>query len=127
MIYLNQFFFNISKQLRKFYLNSKLYDKKISKIYNENLKYKPSPHLLLSLIEYHKKKIKIDDFSFDELWKNNNIDIQEFKKLNSFHWCLSLDLKSSKKTTQSIVSNWIKHNYKYNSKSWDFDITAKRI
>ena len=26
-----------------------------------------------------------------------------------------------------MVHNWIKNNYKYNSKSWEFDITAKRI
>lgn len=38
-----------------------------------------------------------------------------------------MDLKSSKKTTQSIITNWINNNDRYNSKSWDFDITAKRI
>ena len=30
MVYKNRFFFGISNQLRKFYLNSKIYDKKIS-------------------------------------------------------------------------------------------------
>ena len=39
----------------------------------------------------------------------------------------SLDLKSSKQTTQSVITNWIKNNYKFNYKSWDFDLTAKRI
>ncbi len=57
MIYINRFFFNISNQLRKFYLNSNFYDKKISKIDNEDLIYKPSPYLLSSLIKYQKKKI----------------------------------------------------------------------
>ena len=28
---------------------------------------------------------------------------------------------------QSIISNWINNNYKYNKKSWNFDLTAKRI
>ena len=51
MVYLSQFFFNILNQLRKFYLNSKIYDKKISKIDDKDLIYKPSPHLLLSLIK----------------------------------------------------------------------------
>ena len=69
MIYINRFFFSISNQLRKFYLNSNFYDKKISKIDNKNLIYKPSPHLLSSLIKYQKKKIKIEDFSLDEIWK----------------------------------------------------------
>ena len=45
MIYLNQFFFKILKQFEKIYLNSSFYDKKISKVDENTLKYKPSPHL----------------------------------------------------------------------------------
>ena len=55
MIYLNRFFFSIFNQLRKFYLNSKIYNIKISKTNNKDLIYKPSPHLLSSLIKYQKK------------------------------------------------------------------------
>ena len=57
MIYINQFFFNAYNQVRKIYLNSSIYDKKISKIDDNELIYKPSPHLLSSLIKYQKKKI----------------------------------------------------------------------
>ena len=57
MFYINQFFFNTYNQIRKFYLNSNIYDKKISKIDDNDLIYKPSPHLLSSLIRYKKKKI----------------------------------------------------------------------
>ena len=39
----------------------------------------------------------------------------------------SLDLKSSKKDTQSVILQWINKNHRYNSKSWEFDIVAKRI
>ena len=127
MIYINQFFFSFLNQLRKFYLNSHFYDKKISKTNNKSLVYKPSPHLLSSLIRYQKKKIKIEDFSLDEIWSNSNLKLKEYKNLNSFYWFFSLDLKSSKQKTQSLISNWISNNYKYNSKSWDFDLTAKRI
>jgi len=127
MIYINRFFFNIFNQLRKFYLNSNFYDKRISNISNKDLIYKPSPHLLSSLINYQKKKIKIEDFSLDEIWNNNNLSHKEYKNLNNFYWFFSLDLKSSKQTTQSVITKWIDNNYKYNSKSWDFDITAKRI
>ncbi len=127
MIYINRFFFNFLNQLRKFYLNSDFYDKKISKINYEDLIYKPSPHLLSSLIKYQKKKFKIDDFSLEEMWLNNNLSYKEYKNLNSFYWFFSLDLKSSKKITQSVIINWINHNNKYNYKSWDFDLTAKRI
>ena len=59
MIYKNQFFLSIFNKLRKLYLNSNFYDKKISKIQNKNLIYKPSPHLLSSLIKYQKKNIKL--------------------------------------------------------------------
>ena len=127
MIYINRFFFNIFNKLRSFYLNSNFYDKKISKIYNNDFIYKPSPYLLSSLIKYQKKKIKIDDFSVNEIWSQENISRKEYKKLNNFYWFFSLDLKSSKQTIQSIIINWINNNYKYNKKSWDFDLTAKRI
>ena len=126
MIYINRFFFNILKQIRKLYLYSNFYDKKISKIDNKELIYKPSPHLLSSLIKYQKKKFKIDDFSLDEIWNNNNLNNKDYKTLNSFYWFFSLDLKSSKKTTQLVITNWIKNNNKFNN-SWDFDLTAKRI
>ena len=109
MIYINQFFFGISDQLRKFYLNSNTYDKRISKISNSQLIYKPSPHLLSSLIKY-KKKFKIEDFSLNEIWKKNNFNSKDYKSLNSFYWFLSLDLKSSKQTTQLVVTNWINNN-----------------
>ena len=62
MIYINQFFFNTYNQLRKLYLNSYFYDKKISKIDNKELIYKPSPHLLSSLIKYQKKSLKLKIF-----------------------------------------------------------------
>jgi hypothetical protein len=127
MIYINRFFLKISNQLRNLYLNSNLYDKKISKIYDKNLVYKPSPHLLSSLIKYQKKKYKIDDFSLNQIWNNDNLNNKEFKKLNSFYWFFSLDLKSSKKVTRLVVNNWIKYNSKYNSRNWDFNCTAKRI
>ncbi len=127
MITINQFFFSIINQLKKFYLNSNFYDNKISKIDNEDLIYKPSPHLLLSLIKYQNKKFRIEDFSLDEIWNNENLSVKDYKNLNSFYWFFSLDLKSSKQTTQSIISNWINKNYRYNHKSWDFDLTAKRV
>ena len=126
MIYKNQFFLSIFNKLRKLYLNSNFYDKKISKIQNKNLIYKPSPHLLSSLIKYQKKKYKIEDYFLDEIW-GNNLSNNQYKNLNNFYWFFSLDLKSSKKNAQSVVTNWIKTNRKYNDKSWDFDLTAKRI
>ena len=59
--FISDSFKNISKQFRNIYLNSNYYDKKISKISNDNLIYKPSPYLLASLIKYQTKKINIDE------------------------------------------------------------------
>ncbi len=125
--FISQFFENIKTYTRNIYLNSNFYDKNISKIHNNELIYKPSPHLLSSLINYQTQKININDISTDNLWENVNINSKNFKKLNNFYWFFTLDLKSSKNNTQKIVSDWINKNHKYNSKSWEFDLTSKRI
>ncbi len=124
---INQFLQNISQQIRIIYLNSNFYDKNISKIYNKQLFYKPSPHLLSSLIKYQTKKININDISIENLWENKSINIKNFRKLNNFYWFFKLDLKSSKNNTQKIISDWINKNFKYNSKSWEIELTSKRI
>ena len=127
MNFISQFSKNILNQLRNFYLKTKYYDRKISKINNENLIYKPSPHLLSSLIQYQTKKVNINDISTENLWDNENIKIKDFKRLNNFYWFFSLDLKSSKQNIQKIILKWIKKNYRFNAKSWEFDLTSKRI
>ena len=123
---LNQFFLNLRNNFKNIYKNSNFYDKKISTTYYNNFAYKPSPHLLSSITNYQRKKYKIEDFALDSIWQNN-ISSKDFEKLNNFFWFFSLDLKSSKETTQSIIINWINNNYRYNQKSWNFDLTSKRI
>jgi len=123
---LSQFYFNLKKSLKEFYQNSSFYDKKISRTKNITFEYKPSPYLISSIVKYQKKKYKIDDFALEAIWQDD-LEHEEFEKLNNFFWFFSLDLKSSKKTTQSVVNNWINKNNQYNKKSWDFDITSKRI
>ena len=125
--FISQFLNGLFQQIRQIYLNSKYYDKKISNINTENLIYKPSPHLLSSLIKYQTKKINVDNIKTEKLWENKNVDMKSFKKLNNFYWFFSLDLKSSKKFTQKIISDWIRKNSSYNSKSWEFDITSKGL
>tara|TARA_B100001057_G_scaffold352330_1_gene354011 strand:+ start:1217 stop:2830 length:1614 start_codon:yes stop_codon:yes gene_type:complete len=127
MVYISNFFSSISKNFKDLYLTSNFYDRKISKIINSSLVYKPSPHLLSSLIKYQKKRFRIEDYSIEKIWDNKNIKKKDFKKLNSFYWFFNLDLKSSKEKVHLIIKNWIIYNCKYNSKSWEFDLTAKRI
>ncbi|MDA9793864.1 heparinase II/III-family protein [Candidatus Pelagibacter sp.] len=123
---LSQIYFNLKLSLKQFYQNSNFYDKKISKTKDITFGYKPSPYLLSSIVKYQKKKYKIEDFSIESIWQND-LKYKEFEKLNNFFWFFSLDLKSSKRTTQTVIDNWIKENHHYNSKSWNFDITSKRI
>ncbi len=123
---LGQFYFNIRDSLKSIYQNSNFYEKKISKTFDSGFQYKPSPHLLSSIIKYQKKKYKIEDFAIESIWQNN-LSSKDYEKLNNFFWFFSLDLKSSKKTTQTIIKNWISNNAKYQKKSWEFDLTAKRI
>ena len=122
-----QFFFFIINQIKNFYLNSKIYNRKISKISGKILEYKPSPSLLDCLIKYEKKKIKIEDLYLNSLWSNKDLTDNDHRNLHSFFWLFSLDLKSSKKITQSVILNWIEENYNYNKKNWKIDILPKRI
>ena len=45
--------------LRNLYLNSFLYDKKISKSFDSSFEYKPSTYLLSSIVKIKTKKINI--------------------------------------------------------------------
>tara|TARA_B100001121_G_scaffold236842_1_gene210495 strand:+ start:35 stop:1660 length:1626 start_codon:yes stop_codon:yes gene_type:complete len=124
--FLGRFYIFIKENLKKIYQNSNLYEKKISKTYKNNFNYKPSPHLLSSIIKYQNKKYKIEDFTIETIWQKN-LGQKEFEKLNNFFWFFSLDLKSSKKKIQTVIKNWIYNNKRFNKKSWEFDLTAKRI
>jgi len=125
--YFGQFFFFISNYIKNIYLNSNIYNKKISRIPNRNIEYKPSPSLLDCLIKYEKKKIKIEDLYLNSVWSNKDLAEKDYKNLHSFFWLFSLDLKSSKKITQSVILNWIEENNNYNKKNWEVDILSRRI
>ena len=122
----NSYIFS-KKKIRSLYLNSNIYNKKITTITVSTLEYCPSPNLLNSLIKYDKKKINIKNYSLNKIWDNNDLKEKDYKNLNSFFWLFSLDLKSSKKNTQDIILQWIEKNYRYNFKSWEVDIVAQRI
>ena len=122
----NSYIFS-KKKTRSLYLKSNIYNRKITPSIVGSLEYYPSPNLLDSLVKYDKKKINIENYSLNEIWDNKKLKEKDYKNLNSFFWLFSLDLKSSKKDTQNVILQWIDKNYKYNSKSWEIDIVAKRI
>ena len=126
MIFGNSFTF-FKKKIYSLYLNSNIYNKRISSFSDNTLSYRPSPNLLDCLIKYDKKKIKIENYTLGEIWENQDLNKKDSKNLNSFFWLFSLDLKSSKKDIQTILLQWIKKNNRYSSKNWEIDIIAKRI
>ena len=120
--------FHILQQIKKIYLNSPIYNKRISKIDDKIISYKPSQNILDCLIKFDKKKNNIEDYSLNSVWKNaNNLNIKNFEKLHSFFWLFTLDLRSSQKVTQNVIYNWIEENDKYKQKIWDLDVLSKRI
>jgi len=122
----NSYIFS-KKKIHSLYLTSNIYNRKITSSIVSSLEYYPSPNLLDSLIKYGKKKINIENYSLNKIWDNKKLKEKDYKNLNSFFWLFSLDLKSSKKNTQNIILQWIDKNHRYNSKSWEVDIVAKRI
>ncbi len=121
-------FFQLLQRIRKVYLNSPIYNKKISKIDDKEIIYKPSQSILNCLIKINNKKYNIEDFSLNSVWQNSfDLDKKNFKKLHSFFWLFSLDLRSSQKITQNVIFNWISENEKYKNEIWDLDILSKRI
>ena len=125
--FINNSFIFIKKKTRSIYLNSNIYNKKISTSINGSLEYQPSPSLLDCLIKYDKKKINIENYSLNKIWNNNNLKKRDYINLNSFFWLFSLDLKSSKKDIQNIILQWIEKNHRYSFKAWELDMVAHRI
>ena len=125
--FINEFYLGFAQQIRKIYLSSNIYDKKISKVNQKSLSYRPSLNILSCLVKYEKKKNKIEDFEIEHVWENNKLEYKEVKKLNNFFWLFSIDLKSSKKISSSILDNWIKKNKKYSKNTWEIDTLSKRI
>ena len=125
--HINEFFLILLGQIRKFYLNSSIYNNKISKINEGHLQYTPSPNLLDCIIKYNKKKKNIEDYFINSIWTDKKIINNSHKNLHSFFWLFSIDLKSSKKITQSIISNWIDLNHNYDQSTWEIDTLSKRL
>lgn len=124
---INQSLYQVLKKIRKIYLNSTIYDKRISSKNLKALTYKPSLKILGSIAKYEKTKQKIEDFETDKIWEVNKLSYKDYKKLNNFFWLFSVDLKSSKKICISIINKWIKSNQKYNDNLWEIDTLSRRI
>ena len=124
---INNIYLSFFRYLREVYLNSSIYDKKISIVESKSLIYKPTLSILSCLIKYDKKKQNIEDFDIETIWNKRGASNGNFVKLQNFFWLFSIDLKSSSKLTQSIIEKWIDRNQKYKNETWKIDILSKRV
>ena len=124
---INKFKHIFSSRVRNFYLKSSLYNKKISKLDNLDLVYKPNPNIFDCLVKYKKQKHNISDYQTRDIWSPTNKKFSKDTNLHNFYWLYSIDLKSSNKITQFIIENWINQNEYYNAQNWEIDLLSKRI
>ena len=117
----------ITKQIKKIYLNSNIYNNKISKISDGGFEYVPHLNIFDCIVKANDRKSRIEDYKIEKIWENRNLEEKDYKKLNSFFWLFTVDLKSSRIITRSVISNWIDHNQNYSFKSWELDTLSKRI
>ena len=133
MYFKNSFFFifeigsYLKQQLKTIYLQSSLYDKKISKKESGSFIYRPTLSILSCLVKYDKPRNKIEELDTSSIWNKKKINNRNYKKLHSFFWLFTIDLKSSNKIVQSVIEKWIKNYIKYHKKNWDIDILSKRV
>ena len=128
---ISEYFFLICKsflsELKIFYFKSNFYNKKISNNLSSKFDYKPSLHIINSITHFNKKKIKIESYSLNSLWKLSSKNKLEFKNLHNFLWLTFLDIKTNKTSAQNIIENWIDKNNNFNEETWKLDILCKRL
>ena len=120
-------FLYITKQIRKIYLNSSIYNTKISKVFDGGFEYIPHLKIFDCIVKVKDRKNRIEDYNIESIWENQNLSEKDLKKLHSFFWLFTIDLKSSKKITRSVITNWTNLNQNYSFKNWELDTLSKRV
>ena len=128
---ISKYFFLIYKfflyRLKNFYYKSNFYNKKITEHFTSKFSYRPSLYIINSLTSFNKKKIKIENYSLNSLWKLSSKNKLEFQNLHNFLWLTLLDIKTNKTSTQTIIENWIDNNNDFDEETWKLDILSKRL
>ena len=127
IIIIEKYKFLLLSRIRDIYLSSSFYNKKISKIEEKNLTYKPNPNIVDCIIKFNKKKINIEDFSLGHVWEKKDLNDRNYIKLHNFFWLFSINLKSSNRVIQSVIEDWIDKNKNYKIYNWNTDILSKRV
>ena len=117
--FISEFSSYLFNQIRKIYLNSSFYNKKISKIEQATFEYKPSQSLLGCLINYNKKKEKIEDFYINSIWNNKNLNKNsplfigiKGKRLNSRQVQKTIEeLRNKLSLPKSLTPHTLRHSF----------------
>ena len=83
--------------------------------------------MLDCIIKTKTRSLKVEELQVKEIWTKQDLNKKDYNKLHSFFWLFSIDLKSSKNITQSILKNWMSNFNEYNNNNWQIDILSKRI
>ncbi len=120
---LNLFFISF----RNFYFRSNYYNQKLITFIPNRIFYNPGTYLSASLTSISNDFYKIVNTNPELLWRINEKDKIKFENLHSFLWLSKLDRKNSKIITKDIIKGWINFFFNYHPKTWDMEITARRI
>jgi len=112
---------------RNYYLKTNFYNKKLEKRVPSRIFYSPSSYLISSLTSSNNDYYKITNLSPEIIWQTNIKNRSEFNNLHSFLWLTKIDRKNSKILTKDIILSWINKFSNYDTKTWDAEITSKRI
>tara|TARA_B100001123_G_C15285258_1_gene1015407 strand:- start:248 stop:1903 length:1656 start_codon:yes stop_codon:yes gene_type:complete len=112
---------------RNYYLKTNFYNKKLEREIPSRIFYSPSSYLISSLTTNSNDYYKITNFSPEIIWQTNIENKSEFNNLHSFLWLTKIDRKNSKILTKDIIISWINKFFNYDTKTWDAEITSKRI
>ena len=63
-------FLYITKQIRKFYLNSGIYNKKISKVLDGGFEYVPHLKIFDCILKVRDRRNRIEDYNIESIWEN---------------------------------------------------------
>ena len=102
--FITEFFNYSSNQIRKIYLSSRIYNKKISKIDDKLIEYKPSPNLLDCLIKYEKKKNNIEP---GKILNKNSVHHEEFGIITKNDMIINEKTKLTIDELRSYYTNWL--------------------
>ena len=77
-------FLYITKKIRKFYLNSSIYNTKISKVFDGGFEYIPHLKIFDCIVKVKDRRNRIEDYDTESIWENQNLLEKDFKNFIVF-------------------------------------------